>query len=332
MLLALPIFIATLILVIWQPRGLGIGWSASAGALIALLTGVIHPADIPAVWSIVWNATFTFIAIIITSLLLDEAGFFEWAALHIGRWGNGRGRRLFVLVVLLGAVVAAVFANDGAALILTPIVFEMLVALGFSAGATLAFVMAAGFIADTASLPLVISNLVNIVSADYFDIAFGEYAGVMVLVDIVSVLASLGMLYLFFRRAVPSTYALGDLRKPREAIRDPAVFKAGWWVLGLLLVGFFVAEPLGVPVCVIAAIGASILFVIAQRGHHIHTRGAARRPPEHRGVFAGHVPGGVWLRNAGLTDMIAGGLNGWAGMAPGSPRWGQASSPPGFPR
>ena len=34
MLTATPIFIVTLVLVIWQPRGLGIGWSASFGALV----------------------------------------------------------------------------------------------------------------------------------------------------------------------------------------------------------------------------------------------------------------------------------------------------------
>jgi len=33
---ALLIFVATLIAVVWQPHGLGIGWSASAGALAAL--------------------------------------------------------------------------------------------------------------------------------------------------------------------------------------------------------------------------------------------------------------------------------------------------------
>ena len=75
MLIALLIFIFTLVLVIWQPRGLGIGWSALLGATAALLLGVVQLSDIPVVWNIVWNATTAFIAIIIISLVLDEAGF-----------------------------------------------------------------------------------------------------------------------------------------------------------------------------------------------------------------------------------------------------------------
>ena len=65
MLTALLVFVVTIVLVIWQPRGLGVGWSASLGALLALLTGVVGLADIGGV-GFVWNATFAFIAIIIS--------------------------------------------------------------------------------------------------------------------------------------------------------------------------------------------------------------------------------------------------------------------------
>ena len=306
MLLAVLIFVATITLVIWQPKGLGIGWSAMGGAVVALLAGVISLADVPVVWDIVWNATGAFVAIIVISLLLDEAGFFEWAALHVARWGRGNGKLLFALVVLLGAAVSALFANDGAALILTPIVIAMLRALGYSNKAMLAFVMAAGFIADTASLPLVVSNLVNIVSADFFGIGFAEYASVMVPVDLVAITATLGALLLFFRRDIPGAYDVRQLRQPNEAIRDAATFRAGWIVLALLLAGFFMLEPLGVPVSAVAAAGAALLLVIAGRGHIIQTRKVLRGAPWQVVIFSLGMYLVVYgLRNAGLTDHLA---------------------------
>ena len=310
MLTAFLIFLATLILVIWQPRGLGIGWSAAIGAGVALLAGVIQLSDIPVVWHIVWNATGTFIAVIIISLLLDKAGFFEWAALHVARWGGGSGRKLFVLLILLGAAVAALFANDGAALILTPIVIAMLLELKFSAKATLAFVMAAGFIADTASLPLVVSNLVNIVSADYFKIGFAEYAAVMVPVNAVAVMATLLALMWFFRKDIPQNYDLSQLKRPGAAIRDVATFKAGWLVLALLLIGFFWLESLGVPISAVAAVGAVLLLAVAAKGHVIPTREVIRNAPWQIVVFSLGMYLVVYgLRNAGLTGYLTGVLN-----------------------
>ena len=305
MLVAISIFIATITLVIWQPRGLGIGWSASIGAVLALLTGVVQPSDIPVVWHIVWNATATFIAIIIISLLLDEAGFFKWAALHIAHWGGGKGRSLFILTVLLGAVVAALFANDGAALILTPIVMAMLLALGFNAPATLAFVMAAGFIADVASLPLVVSNLVNIVSSDFFKIGFNRYAAVMVPVNIVGVLVALVVLLLYFRRDIPARYNAAVLPQPREAIKDIATFRMGWVVLALLLVGFFGLEPTGVPVSATAAVCAALLLAVAARERVISISNVLRGAPWQVVVFSLGMYLVVYgLRNQGLTAYL----------------------------
>lgn len=313
MIVAFLIFAVTITLVIWQPKGLQIGWSAMGGAAAALLLGVVTLADIPVVWDIVWNATATFVAIIIISLLLDEAGFFEWAALHVGRWGGGHGRRLFVLFVLLGAAVSAVFANDGAALILTPIVIAMLLALGYGPKATLAFVMAAGFIADAASLPLVVSNLVNIVSADFFDIGFDRYAAVMAPVNLASIAATLMVLFVVFGRDIPKAYDLERLAAPSSAIKDRATFLWGWIILAFLLIGFFVLEPRGVPVSAVAATGAVVLLVVAGRGAVISTTKVLREAPWQVVIFSLGMYLVVYgLGNAGLTRQIAGLLDGFA--------------------
>jgi arsenite/antimonite efflux pump membrane protein len=182
----------------------------------------------------------------------------------------------------------------------------MLRALGYKDKATLAFVMAAGFIADTASLPLIVSNLVNIVSADFFTIGFAEYASVMVPVDLASIATTLVVLLLFFRRDIPTSYDVAQLRAPAEAIRDPATFKAGWVVLTLLLAGFFLLEPIGVPVSAVAAGGAVLLLVIAARGHVIQTRKVLAGAPWQVVIFSLGMYLVVYgLRNAGLTDYLA---------------------------
>lgn len=314
MIVALLIFLLTIVLVIWQPKRLGIGWSASIGAALALALGAIGISDIPVVWGIVWNATATFIAVIIISMILDEAGFFEWAALHVMRWGRGRGLRLFAFVVLLGAAVSAFFTNDGAALILTPIVMAMLRALGFSPAALLSFVMAAGFVADTASLAFIVSNLVNIVSADFFEIGFGRYAAIMLPVNIVSVAATLLVLLLYFGQTIPSGYEVRGLKAPADAIRDRATFRAGLWVLLLLLVSFFWLERTGIPVSALAAAGAVVLMLVAGRGHAVSVRKVMREAPWNIVLFSLGMYLVVYgLRNAGLTGVIAGWLDALAG-------------------
>lgn len=306
MAIAAIIFLLTLIFVIWQPKGLGIGWTATIGAMLALMTGVIGMDDIPVVWDIVWNATFAFIAIIIISLLLDEAGFFKWIALHVARFAKGNGHRLFAFIILLGAVVSAFFANDGAALILTPIVIAILLALRFSPATTLAFIMAAGFIADTASLPLVVSNLVNIVSADFFKVPFDRYALVMVPVNLVSVLASLVVLYGFYRKDIPNAYALEWVDEPNSAITDKATFTTGWVVLAALLFGFFVFEPMGVPISVIAGLGALVLLIVAYMGKKLSIMPVVKNAPWQIVIFSLGMYLVVYgLKNAGLTDYLA---------------------------
>lgn len=304
--LAFAIFVVTLIFVIWQPKGLGIGWSALAGAAVALAAGVVNWGDIAIVWDIVWDATFTFVALIIISLILDEAGFFEWAALHIARWGNGHGRLLFPLIILLGAVISAFFANDGAALLLTPIVLAILVRLEFSPQAALAFIITTGFVADSASLPLVTSNLVNIVSANYFDISFSRYAAVMVPVDIVAILATFLVLGLYFKKDIPKHYSIERIDPPASAIRDHHVFRAAFPVLIVLLAALFVTARWHIPISIVMGIAALILMAIAGRWFI-----PGKAPVVSVTKVVRHAPWQIVLFSVGMYLVVYGLGNAW---------------------
>ena len=306
MIVASLIFLLTLALVIVQPKNIQIGTSAIFGACIALIFGVVNFNDVWDVTNIVWDATLAFIGIIILSMVLDEIGFFEWAALKMAKFSNGNGIKMFIYSILLGAFVSALFANDGAALILTPILLAKMRILQLNMKTIVAFLLAGGFISDSASLPFVFSNLTNIVTANYFSIGFAQYFFDMIIPFIVSVIASTIFLWLILRKDIPKTVDITLLKEPKSVIKNMKLFYFSWVFLAFLLCAYFLGDAYDLPISIFALGGATIFLIIATISKSVEPLKIIKEAPWQVVWFSIGLYIVVYgLKNAGLTDYLA---------------------------
>lgn len=306
MILASSLFIITLIFVIWQPRDLQIGTSAVIGAIVALILGVVSFSDVLIVSNIVWDATLSFIGIIILSMVLDEIGFFEWCALKMAKLSDGNGFKMFVYSILLGAFVSALFANDGAALILTPILLAKMRILKLNMKSIIAFLLAGGFISDSASLPFVFSNLTNIVTANYFSIGFAQYLSNMLIPFIVSVFVSIVFLWFLLKKDIPKQIDISLLPEASTAIKNKTMFYISWVFLALLFVAYFIGDIYNLPISIFALGGALIFLIIATLFKSVKPVHIIKDAPWQVVWFSIGLYIVVYgLKNAGLTDYLS---------------------------
>ena len=310
MIIPICIFLVTLFLIITQPKGLQIGTTAILGAIIALILGVVSINDVLDVTNIVWDATLAFIGIIILSLVLDEIGFFEWCALKMAKFSKGSGIRMFVYSILLGSFVSALFANDGAALILTPILLAKMRVLQLSTKTIIAFLLAGGFISDSASLPFVFSNLTNIVTANYFNIGFVDYFLNMIIPFIVSVIASIVFLWLILRKDIPKKVDIRLLKEPKSVIKNMNLFYFSWFFLAFLLSAYALGDIYKLPISFFALGGALVLLIIASLTKSVNAKNIIKEAPWQIVWFSIGLYIVVYgLKNAGLTEYLTTILN-----------------------
>lgn len=231
----------------------------------------------------------------ITKLIIDSA--------------RGDSRRLMSLLFWIGAGFGALFTNDAAILLLTPLTIQL--CLNRQGQHTdedhLPFLFAVLYIGNLVGT-LVISNPINIIAASYFDIPFLNYFFWMAVPALVSMLVTWLGLMIVFR---------GELRAKPEFIVNPSFEMEGdgasgvvhqWVVGGLLFIvlTFFTLEQItGFPIWIVAVSGAAITcsyaYAVTGKAKVITSRVDAPIL-----VFMTAVAVvAVAVRNAGLTEEVA---------------------------
>ena len=120
------IFTLTICCVYLRPFRLPIWVFSTLGAVCAYALDVVSLSDIALVWEITKPSTLALIGLILLSLSFEKLGFFTHLAScitphthFIQTW------KFFVLLIILGSVVSIVFANDGAVLVLIPLILAL---------------------------------------------------------------------------------------------------------------------------------------------------------------------------------------------------------------
>ncbi|MBM4374955.1 MAG: hypothetical protein FJ095_07705 [Deltaproteobacteria bacterium] len=256
-LVALGLLVAV---VAWRPHGAGPALGALAGLVVASLGGAIGPSDVLAALGAQWRAFLTLGSVMLMTTAAEHLGLLERLAARIEPRTRGPVRHAFRLTFALAALVATVFSNDAAVLLLTPTVLALLRTVYPRRHPKFLVPFAFAIFAAAGVAPLVVSNPMNLIVADHLGLGFNRYARVMIPVALASWASTYALLAWTFRDVLADDApALGAWPNAR-----PSLSRAGRVVL-VTVVATLVAYPTMAalrlplwPVAVVGGVGASV--------------------------------------------------------------------------
>ncbi|MDH3592915.1 MAG: SLC13 family permease, partial [Planctomycetota bacterium] len=236
--------------------------AAMLGAVLTVAAGLLSMAEVGRLLQFLSMPVLTIVSLMVITLIAESAGLFRLLAWSLAVAAKGDGRRLFGYLFLAGTVTGALFTNDAAVLIFTPLVFRLVEEVqedGWHSSQKTAYYFAVLYVANLVG-PLVISNPINLVVSSWFDIGFAEYARWMVLPAVTSMVVTYIGIRIYFRRSIPARYRVPEA--VAAAIPRTPFMYICVAALALTLAGFFTERVTGLATAFVAAIGAGVLLVL----------------------------------------------------------------------
>lgn len=262
------IFLAMLVCIFVRPFKIRIWIFTSVFATIVVVLGYIDFKDMGFIFSLIWDSSLCLIALIVVSLCLESLGFFNKVVLILVKFCRVdspeskisiNGNQLFLFLFITAGICAVFLGNDGAILILTPLCVGVFSALHFKdSRLIIAALFTTSFICDSNSNTLVISNLTNIITANYFKLDFVEFLKIMLLPNVIALVASICIFFLLFK--VPKVIELSEFRSKNPI--NTLTFVSCIAILIAFIVACVVCDYLSLPLSIPCVCVACIFFVL----------------------------------------------------------------------
>lgn len=298
----------TLALVLSRPRVAGIRVSAAMGALPAVLvlfaTGVLRGADAARAVHVLWRPLVTLASIMVTTSIAHRLGIFDRVTRSIEIRTRGGVMPAFTMVYVVGAVTAAVFNNDAAILLLTPIIVPVIQRL-YPRRQHLAAPFAFAVFMSAGVAPFCTSNPMNLVVAEQAGIGFNAYAARMLPVAIAGWIVSYVMIRVAFREQLTDRVPARGAEQGSLAPMEATPTRVLWVVVGMLL-AYPVLSYFDAPVWIAALAGAALVCGIGLRDRAITPAAVARGVAwDVLGFLFCIFLTALGLENVGVTRVIA---------------------------
>lgn len=317
------IFALTTLFIMWRPRGINESIPALGGALLLFVAGVVPFRDILEIFKLVSGPSITIISTIVMCIVLESIGVFRWAAVNIVHKAKGSGLKLFLYIMMLCFLMTIFFNNDGSILITTPIILHIVNMLQLKIHQKLPYLFAGVFIATSASLPIGVSNIANLIGLKMVGLDLISYTNFAFVPSMIGILTLSLLLYLLFKKDIPkkistlddspierfitnSKYAhpLSQPSQPPELINWP-LFKICIIMVVIIRGSYFILPAYGIPIEVIAITGAILLIIIRWLSIGTGILDVIKKAPWHILLFAFGMYVTVYaLNNTGITTFF----------------------------
>ena len=321
--IAVSVFILTMSIIFWRPRGINEAWPATVGAVLILISGIVTRGDIVDIISKIGGASITIISTIVMAITLESFGFFHWTASRLVSLARGSGYRLYWYIQLLCFLMTLLFNNDGSILITTPILIILLKNLRIKPRQQIPYLLSGALIATASSAPIGVSNIVNLIALKIVNMTLYTQTAMMFVPAMLGLLIMSLLMFLLVKNKIPKKLPIlfseneesivapdfhplkiGSQPPELKKKRTNFMFKIILFVL-LIRCLLFVASYFSIPIEFVAVLGSLVLLMF--RWYHIGTNpiDLVKKTPWHILVFAFSMYVIIYgLHNVGLTSLL----------------------------